>query len=743
MFLCRYENYAELLYSFDARFFAGQVSGCTLAGSCSRKTTAVAAKQTPDIRIVVGAIAAAAGVTAGITALVAHGRCQKIMKTAQNIAQDASRRMSEAQELERTANAAKKGVQDKIDAVQKAADEQIKAAQEKTNNFIKDITSGKTLDESAEIALRKQTDNFKLDYDPAKPPINESTFEKTGMEFADFKPTNARPDMMPLDIPKYKPGEKWFLELPSSADVKPSRLERIDFKPHSKVTNLSENYANSVNWDNNKIARDLLQNFYDGHGQTLDGVKFAMTPLENGKIKVRIEGKGIYSPDKAIGIGETTKANDANAAGNFGEGLKVTVLKLLKDKGAQKVDIASDGWKLTYDVAADANLGTDKKFLRYSLDTAPQHFDGNYIEFETNSTDLVKSVRNSINHFYHSGNVDFKKVDFENGFFGIKILPEGEKGRVYMSGQRFEFEETGQWEGLKGYNLFFKQKPPAKADMVMTDEVIYAKDRDRTALTKEDFKKIMSYFVSQSDEKDTLNALRSLEKSWSITKMGKNSDVVKVLEGIAQGAYCKHVKIKFPDNFIAHSNASDSLVADLVDKGYTICPDIFGRIGMKTIAEHMDEVRAHNTYLPDANETKKIVIIKAALEKLKPHLSDEFDVEELNPKIYLFDAKSSKEKDYADCLAEAITRFDWNKGKKETLGFWIDKKYLNKSDLFDALGTALHELSHKIGGDGNSDFSYKLTTVLEKAMRALVKANPADAAEIRAMDKIWSELTTT
>lgn len=116
------------------------------------------------------------------------------------------------------------------------------------------------------------------------------------------------------------------------------------------MTNITESYADSVQWNNDKIARDVLQNFYDGHGQTLDGVQLTFTPTANGRYKVRIKGDSTYTVDKAVYIGESTKRDNAKAAGNYGEGLKMSVLKLLKDGGASEVNIGSDNWKLTYNL---------------------------------------------------------------------------------------------------------------------------------------------------------------------------------------------------------------------------------------------------------------------------------------------------------------------------------------------------------------------------------------------------------
>ena len=95
----------------------------------------------------------------------------------------------------------------------------------------------------------------------------------------------------------------------------------------NKETNISMNYADSIRWRPDKIARDLMQNFFDGHNQTLDGVRLSFEPMENGRYKIRIEGNAKYTQEKAILLGESTKRNNAKAAGNFGEGLKVVVLK--------------------------------------------------------------------------------------------------------------------------------------------------------------------------------------------------------------------------------------------------------------------------------------------------------------------------------------------------------------------------------------------------------------------------------
>ena len=188
-------------------------------------------------------------------------------------------------------------------------------------------------------------DNAHLNYDVQNPPSlipqkQEIIFDKV---FAEIKTgTTNRSTMEELKIPEVVEGRELNFELPMSNEAKITHCESSDFQEvfNSKTT-FHEDYAKSLNWDNDKIARDFLQNFYDGHGQTLDGVKFAINPIGNGKYKVRIEGKTTYSADKALYIGCSTKVENANAAGNYGEGLKMASLKMMVEKGAKDVKIST------------------------------------------------------------------------------------------------------------------------------------------------------------------------------------------------------------------------------------------------------------------------------------------------------------------------------------------------------------------------------------------------------------------
>lgn len=621
---------------------------------------------------------------------------------------------------------------DTLSSINKRLKEEAQKAKDRLTDIFEGDIAPKDMRDKIFNELKTKIEKGDYGYDIAQPPVTG----KGGAEvYNDAIPlpssvgTQNRAGIRELQIPEITSDGRFTYEIPMSDEVKITHMQSVDFKPvKSQPTNISESYADSVKWDNDKIARDVLQNFYDGHGQTLDGVKLHFEPTGTGKYKVRIEGKSTYTPDKAVYIGESTKRNDAKAAGNYGEGLKMATLKLLKDCGAQDVKIASDNWKVAYSL--DKGNLSDKRVLSYSLDKTDK-YNGNYIEFETSDKELLTSLRNSLNRFYSSGNTHFKCPDFENEIIGIKNLPKGEKGGIYIAGQRFEFD--GKYDGLDDIVIFLKEKPPVK---------ILDPSRDRTSLNTANIQEIAKWLAEDErmSNDDKVKLLKSLEGYWDIKNILENKHpMYNFVEGFLSWTNWNSGKaklhIKFPEKYVAYSYASPDVIADLTMNGYKVCQSGFSKLGMPTIRDILGDARAHDVVIPNDNQKKKILILKEALNKLSPSLKDKhFTADELDTHIYMFDRTSAKDsKMYSDCNAEAII----DKGVSK--GFWIDKSYLDRSSFSDVLETALHELSHKAGGDESAEFSYKLTNVNKDAIGQLINDIQA-RHEMQALNNLWNSL---
>ncbi len=599
---------------------------------------------------------------------------------------------------------------------------------EKLENFIKNSIDSKNLFNEVYKNLKNKIAKADYGYDISKPPIVGKREIPNYSNYIELpKPIGKknRANSLDLQIPEIGSDGRFNFELPVSNEMKIEKVKLFDFQPETKSTNVIESYAESVKWSSDKIARDLLQNFYDGHGQTLDGVKFLFTP-QNGRYKVRIEGKSTYSPDKAIYIGESTKRNNLKAAGNYGEGLKMAVLKILKDYGAKNFTIASNNWKLDYSLQK-TNL-SNKRVLTYSLNQVDKYI-GNFIEFETSDKNLLQSLRKTINRFYHSNNKDFKNPDFENEHFGLKLLKTKEKGGLYIAGQKFEYENS--FDGLRGISIFLKQKPPTNVIDI---------SRDRMSLCCSDLKKLGQYYSScgmpLNEQAKLLNVLRPY---WQL----KDENMFKIIDAeefliafLENKAKYPDLHIKFPEKYLAYCDTADEdLVESLQSKGYIICHMEFSNIGMPKISDLFGDSSAHNVIIPNEIQKKKILILKEAINKLSTSLRcASFKPDEINTKIYMFDAEKDKYKRFfSNVNAEAIVDNHVSKG------FWIEKNYLDKTSFPDALETAIHELCHKAGGDGSEAFSYKLTDTNSYVIEQLL-AEPDTRTEILSLLKLWNSL---
>ena len=689
-----------------------------------------------------GAVVAAALSAAVLGGAVMHGKGKsairkltsensKLQNTIEQGVQEI-KKLTEGNEKLKTANTSLSNDNNMLKEANKALQEEVQKAKDKLQDLFEGDIAPKNVRDAIYNKYKTQINNGKLNYDIEKPPISGRTTPKIyddAIELPEHAGTVNRAGMRELNIPQITADGRFEYKLPTSSEMKITHMESKDFRPvKNQLTNITESYADSVQWNNDKIARDVMQNFYDGHGQTLDGVQMTFEPAANGKYKIRIKGDSTYTVDKAVYIGESTKRDNAKAAGNYGEGLKMSVLKLLKDGGADEVKIGSDNWNLTYSLQK-GDL-SDKRVLAYSLDKVDK-FNGNYIEFETSDKDLLETFRKTINRFYHSNNTHFRCPDFENDLIGIKLLKPGEKGGLYIAGQRFEF--NNDFDGLNDVVVFIKEKPPVN---------ILDPSRDRTSINSDQLEKIAQWLAEESrmPQTDKVKLLKALEPYWDKKEYSKNTPVDKFLTRflLYAGGNCKDdLHIKFPSNYVAYSAASNDVVIDLKMNGYRVCKDYFSRLGMQTIQELRGDAKAHEIVVPDANQTKKILILKEALNSLSDSLKGKhFAPEELDAKIYLFNNKGDKDKKlYSDTMAEAIIDRGTSKG------FWIDKDYLNNSKLSDILETALHELSHKAGGDESAEFSYKLTDVNSDAIGQIL-TDIQTRNKLQALNRLWDEIST-
>ena len=164
-----------------------------------------------------------------------------------------------------------------------------------------------------------------------------------------------------------------------------------------------------VQWNFEKASRDILQNFFDANGQTLDGIK--IEKREDGdKFIIEISGSQQYDWRELIHIGASSKSDSETSAGGFGEGAKILSLVLLRDYGVQELKFSSGDWNIEYYLDEIPEKSYHKKTQGlYVKKSNRQKQDGNSLKivFPIDQKERGDDLEKAKELFYSSENEDF------------------------------------------------------------------------------------------------------------------------------------------------------------------------------------------------------------------------------------------------------------------------------------------------------------------------------------------------
>jgi len=603
-----------------------------------------------------------------------------------------------------------------------------------------------------------------LNYDPLNPPLEEIiSKQKYNIKFFDFNPQSSVSTIR-THLPDFKPPTlqevhssglvEFIIPIEKIGNIKPNispDANKISCDPkfigEFRDTDIEINYGRFVKWSEDKVARDLMQNFYDGHGHTLEGVKVRVQYDSSAKkYKIKVSGEGEYNHRSIEVFGASNKNENPKNAGGFGEGAKVMAVKMLKDFDVPEIKFASVGWEVAY---KDGKNG----FLNRQVKHAENSIKGNYVEFETENKELAEAVLRSTNYFYHPQNPDFKALTFENEHFGFRLLgpdPNNDRGNVYLT-QRFEYGESEGWENqAENVTIIFKIKPDEKR--------VFDSNRDRIKIGPPEIENLSAHFAKTMTDKEIADAISALEPVWSHDRLkiydniDKVEDLasVRLLNGFLNEANMRSIELKFkPDQkhlaLPKYKEVSKEILEELKNKGYIICPSKFKEIGMKDIDIFLKEKRNHGAILPTKNEVIKLNIINEAATVITQSMRGLSETKKVvAPKDSVQPTYIFEKEDGDNTLAEAITKFNVNKKPhyKDYIGHWIARDYLNGGTFSEILATKLHEACHQYGGDESSIFSYKLTDVIEDYNSVIIN-DPLLRLRLAAFNKLWNEIPKT
>lgn len=306
------------------------------------------------------------------------------------------------------------------------------------------------------------------------------------------------------------------LSIPNEGGVKVKPYDAVIHPEDDYRLNVTQDagikirYGTKLQWSNFKIARDLLQNYYDGHGHTLEGVNIEVNKTADGKYKIKISGESSWDYSHLDQMGSSTK-HDPLDAGGYGEGTRAVAVSLLSKADITNVKYASGDWAMTYGRSSD---DLKSAYMTQTLSKNSEKVKGSTVEFETENADIAHKLLEAKDYFNHPHNPDFKNLDFENEFFGFKLKDDGAKGNIYLI-QRYETDGESN-NGLRGATIVFKTQPnhPTLVEKSGGEQFELGTGVDRAQIPSYDVNRILSRYIKTMTDEELTQTISSMEKFW-------------------------------------------------------------------------------------------------------------------------------------------------------------------------------------------------------------------------------------
>lgn len=520
------------------------------------------------------------------------------------------------------------------------------------------------------------------------------------------------------------------LSIPNEGGVKVKPYDAVIHPEDDYRLNVTQDagikirYGTKLQWSNFKIARDLLQNYYDGHGHTLEGVNIEVNKTADGKYKIKISGESSWDYSHLDQMGSSTK-HDPLDAGGYGEGTRAVAVSLLSKADITNVKYASGDWAMTYGRSSD---DLKSAYMTQTLSKNSEKVKGSTVEFETENADIAHKLLEAKDYFNHPHNPDFKNLDFENEFFGFKLKDDGAKGNIYLI-QRYETDGESN-NGLRGATIVFKTQPnhPALVEKSGGEQFELGTGVDRAQIPSYDVNRILSRYVKTMTDEELTQTISSMEKFWG--ESGTEKDRLNdMYVPFVREAHRRGLGIDFKDAHYVY-----------LDKPSTSSYDMAKNLGYKIANKSMKDVGMQSFYAKDASklphqpteeQSKEIRLLEEGVRILQEctdlSTKDLLNSDEVNKPTYMF-----SEGDHGTG-AEAIIEGG------EYQGHWMRDSHLLLQNYVGNLATFLHEISHKSGGDETKVFSRQLTKLQSHITNAIMH-NPNAFKKLQTLSKMFDEV---
>lgn len=494
------------------------------------------------------------------------------------------------------------------------------------------------------------------------------------------------------------------LDIEDKGEKNETRRYILENKEYLKIL---ETYP--VNWDFEKISRDIWQNFFDANidkegRRNLNREDITINDqYKDGIYDVLIKGKSSYDIAYLQHLGATNKDNGNNlvfnAAGGFGEGAKIVALQLLRDYQCDHVEYASGNWKavFTLDTLDDQNMPSELKDVRglhLNIYRTQDPIKGSYMRFGLKNDEQLDIFKDSRNLFYSKENPDFQNATFENKYGGFKYIP-GEKGNFYFNGQRINVGFSNNWNTINDLNLWINSvgKTGPKIDL----------GRDRKRIDVREIEQMLPYVTKEIDEEDSETLLLILQENWVFKKEIEIDG--KLIKSLTDNIKSK--KMAFDEDCVAVKNQEQADYLKVYN--YNPCLYFFSDIGMKDFWDVLEELGLKDVSKEiSEKEREKINIMKDAMSDFIDFMRQK----QGNKENVILRNNILEKIDVIKIYDSNNKRFTNIGGQYQNGELWIGRDDFISSNFEDTWKIFIHEICHVCGADESAEFSYALTEMI-------------------------------
>jgi hypothetical protein len=495
------------------------------------------------------------------------------------------------------------------------------------------------------------------------------------------------------DASRSRPGTEWKDSL--------RQLERFGFSglQHEKTVVSSVTTSWGVDWDEELVARDLMQNFFDANREQVSEIK--VTTVEG---TVTVSAPAYYDLERLYFLGSEKGPEDV---GQYGEGFKAAATCVLRS-GMTFLAAASGRKVLRIRVDNQPAGGTQLYPLVYDFFSGSQEIQGNRLIIGGATARLAGAMESGLTHFFYEGNplIGHEELaEYDRSF--VVYRSRTSDGHIFYRNLK-----RGEIPGLPLVLVLNKQYDRIEKKI--------RSDRDRNAFGEE-VRDVLyglwaQYFFRGSASRQRV-AVEAARPCW------ERGEGHPLLAKIASYLHWRHPSSAptwqgvFADRYFARSSAKDPTEAlryqgverQWEKDGRRALPGYFTGFGVPSAATHVaeqeekarQEAARTGQRVSSIAEQRGIALLAEVVRGLAPELMSVFDK-----------GRTS----YTVAKTEGLLgELKKGRGYRSREVFLAEAVF--ESDFSRALAVFLHEHAHIFGYDGSRGFTDALTELLENVVR--------------------------